>query len=162
MVIGAMYVRFVLFLGFRSSVAANSGRVYDGMSTLAPFVVDPGSVLGASPSMLGVVSPTMKEKMSAMMARAIDNCRQLSTAMPAMMAATWRLAPWYAFRMFLRRRLPLLVLPHVGPWRLIGSLCPSSVALASCSSSWISGFGMGVLSGLLCVSLRSWWFLDRD
>ena len=44
MVIGAMYVRFVLLLGFRSSVAAHSGRVYDGMSTLAPFVVDPGSV----------------------------------------------------------------------------------------------------------------------
>ena len=65
MVIGAMYVRFVLLLGFRSSVAAISGRVYDGMSTLAPFVVDPGSVLGASPSMHGVVSSMMKEKMSA-------------------------------------------------------------------------------------------------
>ena len=65
MVIGAMSgvaLRFVLLLCFRSSVAANSGRVHYDMSTLAPFVVDPGAVLGASPSMHGVVTPVMMDK----------------------------------------------------------------------------------------------------
>ena len=65
MVIGAMFgvaLRFVLLFCFRSSVAVSSGRVHDDMSTLALFVLDPGAVLGASPSMHGVVTPVMMEK----------------------------------------------------------------------------------------------------
>ena len=55
-------VRFVLLLCFRSSNAVNSERVHDGMSTLAPFVVDPGAGWGASPSMHGLDTPVMMER----------------------------------------------------------------------------------------------------
>ena len=115
MVIGAMYVRFVLLLGFRSSVAANSGRVHDDMSTLAPFVVDPGAVLGASPSMHGVVTSMLMEKTCAIGWRywelpsilVCPSCLVLVFCDAAMMAAT------------LCRVLRGLPLMEAGPWILL-------------------------------------------
>ena len=65
MVFGAMHgvaVRSVLLLCFRSSVVVNSGRVRVGMSTLAPFVVNPGAVLCASPSKRGLDTSVMMER----------------------------------------------------------------------------------------------------
>ena len=106
----------MLFLGFRSSVAANSGRVYCGLSMLTLDMVSAsGSCVQELPSILVCDA--------AMLAATL--CR-VKRGLP-----WWRLAPWYAFRMFLRRRVPLLVLPLVGPWTLIGSCwSPSLVAFA--------------------------------
>ena len=168
-------LRFVLLLCFSSSVAVNSGRVRDGMSTLAPFVMDPGAVSGASPSMHGLVTPVMMERTCAIGWRSwelppILVCPSSECWSSAMLrrwlrrfAASceachlWRLAPGIAFKMSLRRRLPLLVLPHVGPWRLIGSCtCSSPVTHASSLQGCRIWYGNAI--DLLRVSLD--WYLS--
>ena len=124
MVNGAMHgvaVRVVLLLCFRSSAAVNSGRVRVGMSTLALFVVDPGAVLCASLSMRGLDTSVMMERTCAIWLALAEACH------------LWRLAPGIVVRKSLRRRLPLLVLPHVGLWRPTGS-CTCSTLVAHESS----------------------------
>ena len=128
MVIGALFVRLVLLFGFRSSAAANSGRVYSGMSTL-----DLMSASGSCDREL----PSILVRDAAMMAATL--CR-------------------------VKRGLPLV---EVGPLVCFQDVSAATLAgagaapcwaletdrilfesefggLCSCSSSWISGPGMGV------------------